>query len=186
MIKNLYLFRHGQTNHNAAGVRYGGAETGELTELGIAQAKALSQYLANTKIDVFYSSPYERAMHTARIVAKQHNGTDIIPDDRLAEVAYWWDDDNTDEIVDGKVKKHWILTDEMKEQRDANFARIKGFFDDILVNSKHENVAIASHGGVTRALLMACGYKIGEIKNCELFHLTRNGDTWEIVDNKRW
>ncbi len=186
MIKNLYLFRHGQTNHNAAGVRYGGAETGELTELGIAQALALSQYLANTKIDVFYSSPYERAVHTAKIVVTHHPDVKIIPDERLAECAYWWDDDNNVEIVDGKVKKHWILTDEMKERRDANFARVKAFFDDLVFNSEYENVAVASHGGVSRALLMAAGHKIGEIKNCEYFHLVRNGNAWEIVDNKRF
>ncbi len=174
MIKNLYLFRHGQTNHNRDGQRYGGAETGELTELGIAQATGLSQYLANTKIDIFYSSPYERAMHTAKIVAGAHTGVDIIPDDRLVEAAYWWDE--TD----------WEITEEQRKRRDDNYIRIKGFFDDIVSNSKYEHVAVASHGGVTRALLMAAGHKIGEIKNCEYFHLVRNGDTWEIADNKRW
>lgn len=128
MIKNLYLFRHGQTNHNAAGVRYGGAETGELTELGIAQATGLSQYLAKTKIDAFYSSPYERAMHTAKIVATRHPDAKIILDDRLMDCAYWWDDSTGKEIVNGVVVKKHILTPELLARRDANFERIKSFF----------------------------------------------------------
>ncbi len=172
MVKHLYLFRHGQTNHNRDGMRYGGAETGELTELGLGQAHALGQYLKDTKIDIFYSSPYERAMHTAKIVASHHPDAGIIPDDRLVECGYWWDDDAE-------------TTDEQKEHRDINYKRIYGFFDELIMNSNFESVAVTSHGGVTRAILMASGHKIGVIENCEMFHLFHNDDgTWEIVDNK--
>ncbi len=174
MVTDLYLFRHGQTDHNCDGVRYGGAETGVLTELGIAQAKALGRYLMTSDIDVFYSSPYARAVDTARFVAALHPDAGIIPDDRLSECAYWWDDDG------------WDLTDEQRARRDANFERVRGFFDDVIAKSNFGAMAIASHGGVTRALLMAAGHKIGEIKNCEMFHLRRSGNAWDLVDNKRF
>lgn len=165
-IKNIYLFRHGQTNENADGVRYGDASGGYLTELGIAQANALAATLRDVKLDAIYSSPYERALHTAQIVGALHQGTPIITDDRLVEGVYFWWETEKPEFI---------------EKTAATYARVSAALQDIL-GGDYETVAISSHGGITRAALMVLGHQIGEIKNCEYYHLVRCGDAWQIVD----
>lgn len=165
-VTDLYLFRHGQTNENADGVRYGDASGGYLTDTGIAQATALADTLRDVKLDAIYSSPYERAVHTAQIVGALHPGTPIITDDRLVEGVYFWWETEKSEVI---------------EKTAATYARVSAALKDILAGP-NETIAISSHGGITRALLMALGHRIGEIKNCEYYHLVRRGDAWQIVD----
>ena len=152
--RNFYFFRHGQRNGIDA--------ESTLNSTGIAQAKKLSKFLIDKNIDVVYSSPLKRAVDTAKMAINKTD-VEIITDDRLTEAAFgfWYSDDD-------RITK--------------NFNRIKSCLDDILANDVHSNVAIASHGGVTRALCWACGYKIGEIKHCECFHFVLDNGKWTLVD----
>ena len=52
---------------------------------GIKQAELTAQLLADMNISAIYSSPIERAKHTAEIAGK-YNSLDIIIDDRLNEL----------------------------------------------------------------------------------------------------
>lgn len=166
MQRNLYIFRHGETNENRDGVRYGLASGGYLTERGIAQAEQLSEFLSTAPIDVFYSSPYQRAMDTAQIVAKPHPSTGIITDDRLREgIYFWWKSDNQ----------------EAKQKSRETYERVRIAITEIL-RSNFENIAISSHGGITRAILRYCGHKVGTIKNCECFCLTMQNGKWIITN----
>lgn len=165
MQRKLYIFRHGETNENRDGVRYGTASGGYLTERGIAQAHHLSEQLADTQIDVFYSSPYMRSADTAKIVASAHPDAGIITDDRLCEgVYFWWGSDDAD----------------AKQKSRETFARVRDAMTDIF-RSGFKNVAISSHGGISRAILRYCGHKVGTIKNCECFCLTMQDGKWEIA-----
>lgn len=167
MVRNLYLFRHGQTNENAEHKRYGMASGGYLTELGQRQAEELANKLADAKIDVIYASPYQRSVHTAVIVGKKHSEAMIITDERLREgVYYWWDDQ----------------TDEQKQETTETLARVKTALSDIL-QTNYQNIAIASHGGITRALMAACGYQVEGIDNTECFHLRGDGDKWKLISD---
>lgn len=167
MTRNLYLFRHGQTNENAEHKRYGMASGGYLTELGQAQAEELAVKLAKAKIDVIYASPYLRSVHTAVIVGQKHNEAMIITDERLREgVYYWWDNQTAQE----------------QQETTETLARVKAALSDIL-QTNYQNIAIATHGGITRALMVACGYKIEGIANTECFHLCGDGDKWELVSD---
>lgn len=71
----IYLIRHGQSNTNA-GINVHETPTVQdmadpyLTELGVSQAKALGQYLADTDFDYVYSSALFRAQRTATEVIK--------------------------------------------------------------------------------------------------------------------
>src|SRR5690606_5197062 len=64
---DVYLLRHGQTSWNAEGNRYCGRTDIALTDLGISQARQVREQLSAVKLDAVYSSPLERAWHTARI-----------------------------------------------------------------------------------------------------------------------
>lgn len=168
MVKQLYLFRHGQTNENADGIRYGDASGGYLTETGIAQANELAATLADAQINAIYSSPFERAVHTAKIVGTHHPDAQIFTDDRLVEGVYFWWGPEAQE-------PKWVA------KNAATYERVSAALRDILAGD-FDTVAISSHGGITRALLMALGHQIGEIKNCECYHLVRDGESWRIVD----
>jgi probable phosphoglycerate mutase len=65
----LLVVRHGQTDFNAQ-QRYQGAIDIALNATGIHQAEALARRLRAEAIDAIVSSPLERALQTARIIAQ--------------------------------------------------------------------------------------------------------------------
>ena len=166
MKRHFYFFRHGQTNENDVGIRYGTGIDAYLTDLGIAQAQELSRFFKDKDIDVVYSSPYRRAIDTAKIALSDKN-VEIIIKDELKEAIFWfWDTES----------------EEKKKQINENFKIIKNCLEHIVKQDKRNNIAIASHGGVTRALCYACGLKADGIKNCQCFHFTLDGGSWEFVE----
>jgi broad specificity phosphatase PhoE len=65
----LLVVRHGQTDFNAQR-RYQGAIDVALNATGIRQAEALAQRLRADAIDAIVSSPFKRALQTARVIAR--------------------------------------------------------------------------------------------------------------------
>ena len=100
-VRSLWLLRHGQSVGNVANdaARQAQLERLELAErdmdvplsdLGRQQAAAFGRWLAehpgDQQPDVVVSSPYRRAIDTARLVVETAGlGTEIIPDERLRE-----------------------------------------------------------------------------------------------------
>lgn len=163
MKRHFYFFRHGQSNENQQGKQYGIGVNAWLTEKGIAQAENLGAYLKDKEIQVVYSSPFKRAVDTAKIATKNYQSVNIITDDNLKETVFgfWYTDDKR--IMD-------------------NFNRIKACLERIVKNDKHTNIAISSHGAVSRALCWACGYKVDGIKNCECFHFVLEDEKWQFIE----
>src|SRR5207244_516765 len=64
----VYLVRHGATALTTED-RFSGAEGVELSDQGRVQAKCLGERLASDGISAIYSSPYSRAIETARIIS---------------------------------------------------------------------------------------------------------------------
>lgn len=69
MRTRLYLIRHGQSAGNAEG-RFGGHGPTPLSRLGRRQAELTARMLADERIDAIYCSDLERAVETARPLAK--------------------------------------------------------------------------------------------------------------------
>lgn len=67
----LYLVRHGLTTENADGIIQG-HNPGQLTELGIEQARRLAERLKSVRFDAIYASDLRRAADTARAIARFH------------------------------------------------------------------------------------------------------------------
>lgn len=167
MKRNFYFFRHGQTNENSAGVRYGTGIDAYLTDLGRAQAEKLHEYFNDKNIQVVYSSPYRRAIDTAKIAIADDVNIEIITKDSLKEAIFWF----------------WETEDEdKKKQINENFKIIKNCLDDIVKTDERPNIAIASHGGVTRALCFACGQRVDGIKNAQCFHFVLDENGWHYVE----
>ena len=79
----LTVVRHGETVWNALG-RQQGHLNSDLTELGIAQARAVAEALSGECFDALYSSDLGRAVQTAVVIAERL-GLEIVTDVRLRE-----------------------------------------------------------------------------------------------------
>jgi len=81
----IIFLRHAQAENNAKRILAGRTEGVQLTKVGIKQAESIAKYLKPLDISAIYSSPIERASHTAEIVAK-NNSLDYELDDRITEI----------------------------------------------------------------------------------------------------
>jgi len=81
----IIFLRHGQAENNVKRILAGRTDGVPLTKTGIEQAGRIAKYLKPLDISAIYSSPIERASHTAKIVAK-NNSLDYELDDRLTEI----------------------------------------------------------------------------------------------------
>jgi len=83
---NFIFVRHGQTDWNALG-QFQGRTDVPLNSIGIEQAKRASRTLLNRNIDLVVSSPLQRALKTAQIIAGDL-GSEIEIDDLLIECDF--------------------------------------------------------------------------------------------------
>jgi broad specificity phosphatase PhoE len=103
---HLMLTRHGLTTAGAGPVLGGQLDVG-LTAEGRAQARALANRLAGIRIDRIISSPMQRALETAQVIA---TGRPVGVDDRLREVDYGrWEGLTSAEIDarDPELRERW-------------------------------------------------------------------------------
>ncbi len=81
----IIFLRHGQAKNNTERILAGRTRGVPLTDIGIKQAEHAAQLLGDMSISAIYSSPIERAKHTAEI-AGRHNSLGVTIDDRLNEL----------------------------------------------------------------------------------------------------
>lgn len=71
--KNIYFIRHGECQANVDGVIAGASDDSPLTDFGRQQAKEAAYELKDITFDLIISSPLQRALDTAKIIAKELN-----------------------------------------------------------------------------------------------------------------
>jgi probable phosphomutase (TIGR03848 family) len=85
-MTDFYFVRHGVTDHT--GHKLSGWMPGiHLTESGRAEAEAAARSLSGVRLAAVYSSPIERTLETAEIVAAPHRLA-VTKRERLGEVRY--------------------------------------------------------------------------------------------------
>ncbi|MGI0011198.1 MAG: histidine phosphatase family protein, partial [Nitrosopumilaceae archaeon] len=67
----IIFLRHAQAENNVERILAGRTKGILLTQTGVQQAKKIATFLQPLKISTIYSSPIERALHTAEIVANK-------------------------------------------------------------------------------------------------------------------
>jgi probable phosphoglycerate mutase len=159
-LGQIIFLRHGQAKNNTERILAGRTEGFPLTETGIKQSEHTAELLKHMNISAIYSSPIQRARHTAEIVGK-HNSIDVTIDDRLIEldmgkftgVPY-------DEIFTshGNVfMKFYNGELEIAHNGVETFADVKkrvlGIVDDILEKHPDENVVLVTHMDPIKAML---------------------------------
>jgi len=159
-LGSIIFLRHGQAKNNIERILSGRTPGIPLTEKGIEQAEKAAKFLEDMNISAIYSSPIERARHTAEIVGK-HNSLDVILDDRLIEldmgkftgVPY-------DEIFSthGNVfMKFYNGELEIAHNGVETFAEVKkrilGIVDHVIENHPDQNVVLVTHMDPIKAML---------------------------------
>ena len=166
----VYLVRHGQTTADIEG-RYGGEYDDELTGLGVEQANKLAEKLIDKNIQIIYHSPKIRAIETANILEnklecskveiynlKERNGYGVITGLTEEEAKEQYLDEYNNFVEQG-----YSYHIKESEQYDDFKQRFTNVFDKILSESKHEKIAIVSHGGLIRGFVREI-MKLGELK----------------------
>ncbi|MFB5633089.1 MAG: histidine phosphatase family protein [Nitrosopumilus sp.] len=156
----IIFLRHGQAKNNTERILAGRTEGVPLTDVGEQQAQHTAELLEHMNISAIYSSPIQRAKHTAEIVGK-HNSLDVSIDERLIELdmgkftgmAY-------DEIFNdhGNVFMKFYQGDlEIAHNGVETFDEVKrrvlGIVDHVLEKHPDENVVLVTHMDPIKAML---------------------------------
>ena len=169
----IYVTRHGETTWNVLNKVCGLTDV-DLTEKGIAQAKALAEKVRGLDIGVILSSPLKRASETGRIISEKC-GAPIIIDPRLIEQNY-----GIYEGVDRKDpdflanKRNFAYKYPGGESMMQLAYRVYGLLDEIIEKYSGKNVLIVSHGGICRVIntyfndMTNDEYFNHSLPNCEL------------------
>ena len=179
----IYLIRHGESTGDVEN-RYGGAYDDELTEKGKIQAQELSNKLANSGIQILFSSPLKRAQQTAKILSTKLN-CEIKTIEDLRER-------NKNGILTGMTKneameKYPELVEELKDYRNQiegaesqeDFTkRIKKVFMEIVENENYSTIGIVTHGMPFWVIFgdILKNNKIVSIDDCAYAVLSKKGE----------
>jgi probable phosphoglycerate mutase len=159
-LGQLIFLRHGQAKNNTERILAGRTEGVPLTETGIKQSEHTAELLKHMNISAIYSSPIERAKHTAEIAGK-HNSLDVTIDDRLTELDMGkFTGMPYDEIFKshGNVFMKFYNGDlEIAHNGVETFPdvkkRILGIVDYIIEKHPDENVLLVTHMDPIKAML---------------------------------
>lgn len=157
--------RHGQTEWNATR-RYQGRSDIPLSSEGRAQAQALCAALQLHHFDAVYSSDLQRAIETARIVAKPHH-LEVQIDPRIREFDFGeWEGLTWPQIVERwpEFSEHGATAAKLYQPQggetfDIVCERVESFLDD-LRRTSYEHVLVVTHAGVLHAVLDVLGSAI--------------------------
>ena len=156
----IIFLRHGQAKNNTDRILAGRTEGIPLTETGIKQAEHTAELLQHMNISAVYSSPIQRAKHTAEIVGK-HNSIDVKIDERLIELDMGkFTGMPYDEIFNshGNVfMKFYNGELEIAHNGVETFSDVKkrvlSIVDHITENHPDENVVLVTHMDPIKAML---------------------------------
>jgi len=159
-LGQIIFLRHGQAKNNTERILAGRTEGVPLTDTGIKQAEHTAQLLEQMNVSAIYSSPIQRAKHTAEIAGK-HNSIDVTIDDRLIELDMGkFTGMPYDKIFNshGNVfMKFYNGELEIAHNGVETFSdvkkRILGIVDHIIEKHPDENVLLVTHMDPIKAML---------------------------------
>ncbi|PSH02392.1 MAG: hypothetical protein BRC26_00785 [Nanohaloarchaea archaeon QH_8_44_6] len=162
----LFLCRHGKTEHNENGIVQGQMDS-RINEEGREQARRLRDRLAEEGISKVYSSSMTRAVETAEIVAEPHD-LEVEKSEELKEVSRAEFEgerfeDLIEEIFDSETEDY-LWKPEGGESLEEVKERGLNFLNSIKEKNEGEKVVVVSHGGTISSTLL--GILEHSAKNC--------------------
>ncbi len=160
IVGQIIFLRHGQAKNNTERILSGRTPGVPLTDKGITQAQQTAELLEDMNISAIYSSPIQRAKHTAEIVGK-HNSIDVTIDDRLIELDMGkFTNVPYDEIFTshGNVfMKFYNGELEIAHNGVETFAdvkkRVASIVEEVIEKHPDENVVLVTHMDPIKAML---------------------------------
>ena len=160
MGTKIYLIRHGETE-GADTRRYKGHIDVPLSENGISQVQRLSEHLSrNAELSAVYTSDLSRASRSAEIIAAPFNITPIVIRELKERNFGDWEGMSFDEIqkiypdaFTSWAKNPLRFSPLNGESTLEVHDRVMPVFIRIEEENKGKNIAIVTHGGVTRVIL---------------------------------
>lgn len=160
MGTKIYLIRHGETE-GAETRRYKGHIDVPLSKNGISQVQRLSEHLSrNAQLSAVYTSDLGRAYRSAEIIAAPFHLKPIVVRELKERNFGDWEGMSFDEI-----EKHYPDAFTSWAKNPLRFSPLNGestvevhdrvmpVFMGIAEKNKGKNIAIVTHGGVTRVIL---------------------------------
>nr|WP_295931529.1 histidine phosphatase family protein [uncultured Dyadobacter sp.] len=154
---HVYLLRHGETFWNADGNRYCGITDIGLTEKGLAQAHSAATLLQGIHFDAVYTSPLQRAHHTATIASGKN--PQITVDQRLIEASFGeWEGKTRAEFIAENPDLWNAWAQEPDHARAGGtgetaleiVTRVDDFFKNTLQKHPNGTVLVVAHNAVNR------------------------------------
>ena len=195
MATRILLVRHAQSQGNIAEAFVGHTDI-PLSPLGEKQAKMLTEYLKDQKIDAIYSSDLSRAVETIKDIAQTHNLT-INTNQALREVyAGDWENVMLSIIFKDypKEAEDWISnapnTQIPNGEKISELAtRVVNAVNEIAKQNDGKTILIASHANSIRAFesiilegsLQDGWYKINYVSNASVSIYDYNNGKYSLV-----
>ena len=171
----IWIARHGQTDLNKRKMMQGLTDC-PLNERGLEQARQSRRNIGDIHFDAVYASPLKRAQQTAAIIGNV-DISEIIVDQRIIETDFGVYEKRRYYAMGLPMTFYWALPkifpvpptveriESMKERATSFLCEVE--------SKDYENVLVACHGGIMRAL---CGYldeapdglRWKRMKNCEI------------------
>ena len=156
----IIFLRHAQAENNTKRILAGRTEGVPLTKTGIEQAERIAKYLAPIDISAIYSSPIERAKHTAEIVAK-NSSLDVVLDERLTEINMGkFTRMNYDDMFAkyGNIFLKFYENDPVISEHEVETfpnvqKRVLDLVDHVLKKHNNENVILVTHMDPIKSML---------------------------------
>lgn len=153
----LYVIRHGETEWNVAN-RVQGGQDSSLTAQGIKDVLRLKDQLDGLTWKAVYTSPRERALHTAKLLYEQQN--QIIQDHRLREMSLGSFEGMTWKEIRTKNRLqyyyYWNKPDRFTLPCSERFIdvkkRVKQFLKHVKETYEEGNILIVTHGVIIKII----------------------------------
>jgi glucosyl-3-phosphoglycerate phosphatase len=190
-LKRLVLWRHGETDYNAA-QRMQGQLDSQLTAVGLGQARRAARSLAELHPEVLMTSDLSRAGDTAAVLAVE-TGIPLLTDKRLREthLGKWQGLTHTEVeeqcpggIATWRGNPEWAPPGgETRVEVAARAAHVVAELD----AGDYSSAVLCTHGGLIAGLtplllgLPVSSWSVfGGISNCHWTVLLRRGSSWRL------
>ncbi|MBD6618306.1 histidine phosphatase family protein [Komarekiella sp. 'clone 1'] len=207
-MTRVIIVRHGQSGYNTERRIQGRTDASKLTEKGRNQATKLGKALSNILFNAIYSSPLQRAKHTADIIHSElaiHAGQSAIPQasDHLLEIDLpLWEAMLSADVKQKFAEDYRTWHERPHEMRmllkDAEgtkehfpvlalYKQAQQFWQEILPRHQGETILIVGHNGINRALISTAlnippsRYHSIQQSNCGITVLNLSGGLGEPV-----
>lgn len=163
MIKNFYLFRHGETDWNKCKKLQGHNDI-PLNSNGLKQAEQLIEIVSELNLEAIYSSDLKRALKTAEIVINKIK-IPLFRTKKFRECFFGEAEGLTYDAIIEKYGEDWWdrLRGPNPEDNHSSYpggespagvhTRVMSSMNDLAQNSAYQRIGISTHGGVLRNVI---------------------------------